>query len=255
MQKLTRKKMWFGFVLLLFLSGCSSTPPGVGQAVKAKYTAHNIWYKKSDVLAINIQTGAILPAGTEITELRITYVKHSRAIAFRTVETRKRFLIRINPRYQAKNLSPKELINRFITTKSFAELTEGLSQKEIDNIKSGTVFPGMSKRAVIISLGYPPKHKTPSTNSMSWRYWKTGRQSYLVNFDSSDRVAGGNSNVKSSERTVKYVKIFYLNNGTTYEGRIIEQVPSQQTITIKTVTGEIIVLKTTNIARIVEEER
>ena len=46
------------------------------------------------------------------------------------------------------------------------------SDGERELIHEGKVELGMSKEAVILSRGYPPKHRTMSLNSDTWRYWK-----------------------------------------------------------------------------------
>jgi hypothetical protein len=46
----------------------------------------------------------------------------------------------------------------------------------------------MRKSAVIVALGYPPKHKTPSLEANQWRYWSSRFGSFLVHFQD-DKVS------------------------------------------------------------------
>jgi hypothetical protein len=62
------------------------------------------------------------------------------------------------------------------------------TEDELKAIKTGEVKPGMTKAAVIVAIGYPPKHKTPSLESDHWRYWQNRFGTFLVNFDN-DKVA------------------------------------------------------------------
>ena len=57
------------------------------------------------------------------------------------------------------------------------------SESERRHILAGTVDVGMSKDAVILALGHPPKHKTPSLDANQWRYWQNRFNTFVVEFD------------------------------------------------------------------------
>lgn len=57
-----------------------------------------------------------------------------------------------------------------------------------ETIESGKVAVGMTKEQVIVSLGYPPAHATPSTEAPQWKYWHTTHGTYLVVWDDKGRV-------------------------------------------------------------------
>lgn len=57
-----------------------------------------------------------------------------------------------------------------------------------ETIESGKVAVGMTREQVIVSLGYPPAHATPSTESPQWKYWHTTHGTYLVVWDADGRV-------------------------------------------------------------------
>jgi len=40
----------------------------------------------------------------------------------------------------------------------------------------------MSKEAVILAIGYPPEHVTPTLESNTWKYWRTRFATQLVSF-------------------------------------------------------------------------
>ena len=65
---------------------------------------------------------------------------------------------------------PKHL-DRYFGTKCEPRV-EAFSEVDRKGIKSGTVQPGMTKKAVILAIGYPPEHATPSLDSDIWTYWK-----------------------------------------------------------------------------------
>lgn len=55
-------------------------------------------------------------------------------------------------------------------------------------VKLGKIMAGMTKEQVIVSLGYPPVHQTPSLDSPQWKYWLTRVGSFLVVWDEKGRV-------------------------------------------------------------------
>jgi hypothetical protein len=75
---------------------------------------------------------------------------------------------------QTNTLSIDELFNRYFSIQAiqagvgdYYETTEA----DRENIKKGIITLGMSKKAVLMSYGYPPTHKTPLLTSDIWYYW------------------------------------------------------------------------------------
>jgi hypothetical protein len=50
-------------------------------------------------------------------------------------------------------------------------------------ITNGNIIEGMSKDAVILARGYPPKHETPSLESSRWKYWTSTFGTRVVKFE------------------------------------------------------------------------
>lgn len=55
-------------------------------------------------------------------------------------------------------------------------------------IADGRLVLGMTKEQVIMSLGYPARHETPSLDSGQWKYWWTYRVSFSVLWDRHGRL-------------------------------------------------------------------
>ncbi len=55
-------------------------------------------------------------------------------------------------------------------------------------VRLGKITVGMTKEQVIVSLGYPPVHQTPSLDSPQWKYWLTRVGSFLVVWDEKGQV-------------------------------------------------------------------
>ena len=68
-----------------------------------------------------------------------------------------------------------------------AELA-ALTAAERDAVRAGAVRIGMSKAAVILAIGYPPRRDTRTTELPRWRYWSDSRSDFVVVFGDDDRV-------------------------------------------------------------------
>lgn len=67
----------------------------------------------------------------------------------------------------------------------------GLSEIDQKGISEGRPYKGMSKKGVMIALGYPCPVKTPSTDANVWYYWKNRFGNYAVNFENGLVVSSG----------------------------------------------------------------
>ena len=65
---------------------------------------------------------------------------------------------------------------------------KGLNALERKAIEHGEVEVGMSKAAVLLAIGYPPEHRTPSTRDNLWVYWRNRFNRFVLQFDG-DRVS------------------------------------------------------------------
>jgi len=141
-------------------------------AWETAYTRYNIWREPhSRVWAINYKRGEMLPAGTEVRDVRInTGGFNDQYISFNRVSDGKLFHV-----YFRSKFHPGKTIadyRRFMFSNyPFSVQTNGMSDREIDAISRGVLVTGMSKKAVTMAYGIPPQHKTPNLNSNRWRYW------------------------------------------------------------------------------------
>lgn len=150
------------------------------------YTAFNLWYQNPEkVFAINYKVGKILPAGTEVTDVKIQKGRRSH-IAFTVKSTKQKFKVFYTQKYHG-SVTIDKFRNRMFTRKTFAELTSDLTAEEIEAIKSGKARTGMSKKAVAICVGLPPEHKTPTLKSNSWLYWSSRMRKFAITFDENGR--------------------------------------------------------------------
>lgn len=166
-------KIWISGVLLL-VSGFATA----AAAAERLYTAYNVWYESPQKLySTNYSTGALLPAGSEVTGV----VRGSKKLEFVDAKTNVKFTVEFVAKHNP-GVTIEQFTDRFLTPKDFAQLTAGLSDDEIKAIKTGQVQVGMSKKAVLVARGYPPEIATPSIELDAWKYWYNRFKSYLVEF-------------------------------------------------------------------------
>jgi len=65
---------------------------------------------------------------------------------------------------------PEHLMRYFGTECPRAELA-GLAEIDRQGVTQGKALVGMSKPGVVLALGYPPRHVTPSLDADRWLYW------------------------------------------------------------------------------------
>jgi hypothetical protein len=60
--------------------------------------------------------------------------------------------------------------------------------KAQEAINDGRVERGMTREQVLMSLGYPPTHRTATTDLTVWTYWYNRWATYTVSFGADGRV-------------------------------------------------------------------
>ena len=193
------------FILLLAF-GCAETgsnvqkspPPASKTALVSEtklYTAYNIWRVRADLMrCINYKYGNdILPAGTMVKDVKVVkrdrdfHPKRRYYISFTTVDDKRVYKIDFTSNWHPGKTA-EDYKNLMITAKPFEELTEGMTDQEIQAIKHGTIVDGMSKSAVLVAYGYPPEHHTGSINSSTWIYWSNTLHTFQICFGDDDRT-------------------------------------------------------------------
>ena len=78
--------------------------------------------------------------------------------------------------------STSKHLDRFFGKTCDKKRIEGLRKADREGVLQGRVFPGMTKEAVILAMGYPPEHATPNLEANAWKYWKSRFDTILVHF-------------------------------------------------------------------------
>lgn len=122
----------------------------------------------------------VIPAGTEI-----NITKHGwRGFVFTYDGGNKK----VTFEFQKKRMgmSMEEYIEK-ITSPNPVKYTK-LSKKDKKGVADGRAYKGMTKKGVMIALGYPAAHRTPSLESNSWTYWTNRYRTVVVEFNAKGKV-------------------------------------------------------------------
>lgn len=176
--------------LLMFLCLAVFLLPQAGFAAEGRvYTKYNIHAQSKDGYNLKASyanftaPGAghvIIPAGTEINVTKhgwrgfvFTYDGGNKKVTF---EFQKKRMGMSMDEYIAKITSPEPVkYNK-------------LSKKDKKGIADGKAYKGMTKKGVMIALGYPAAHRTPSPDSNSWTYWTNRYRTLVVEFNDKGKV-------------------------------------------------------------------
>ncbi len=91
--------------------------------------------------------------------------------------------------YGREQESFQKYIDKVLVTDDPKGRVASFSRAVQDAIREGRVERNMTKEQVILSLGYPPTHRTASTTANEWTYWYNRWVTYKVEFDDTGRVS------------------------------------------------------------------
>lgn len=144
------------------------------------YTQVTMQYEKGRHLTTNYRKGTLIPVNTQVRLEEITDDD---------------IMMQIMPDLTKLRVENVEKHTGDTTARAFAKLfnknrvdLSGFSKLEQEGIQVGRVVNGMSKRAVITAIGYPPITQTPTLQGNRWTYWSSRFNRFVVEF-LNDRVA------------------------------------------------------------------
>jgi len=145
------------------------------------YTCCNLHYDGEEISDANYWTGKTLPAGTAV---RIENVTKD-SVTFKAGDER----LTLKQEYGGK----QEPFSQYVEKTLIADdprmrigAYPPAVRRAIDHAK---VERGMTRDQVILSLGYPPPHRTPSLKEREWTYWYNRWVTYKVVFGDTGKVS------------------------------------------------------------------
>lgn len=183
MQTLLKSALAVG-ALTVALAGCyQPVPPAVlGQwQGRTLYTCCNIHYEGVNTSDANYFVGSTLSFGSPIVVDSMT----SNSATSRSGATQ----VTLAHSYGRDQEDAQQYFTKiFVETDPHAVFATYPKQVQ-DAITDGRVERGMTKPQVIMSLGYPPTHRTASTDLNTWTYWYNRWVTYQVQFGEDGKVS------------------------------------------------------------------
>jgi len=173
-----------GAVILSGLLGCPATvPPEVLQKYQSKtlYTCCNIHHEKNDINDANYYVGTLLPLGTPAQVQGLG----NRSATFSAGGT----TLTLTQSYGTAQESFEVYLDKILVSEDPKAKVATYPQAVQDAIRDARVEKGMTRDQVILSLGYPPTHKTASLNDRLWTYWYNRYVTFQVAFDEAGKVS------------------------------------------------------------------
>jgi len=156
----------------MMFSGCgvAKVSPATHNAFKSHqkmYTQRNMFisigrFGQPHIETTNYGVGQKIPVNSLITYKDM----NSKEVSF--MYQGKPVTLSNNKKYTKLNIA--DMLDRYFSKEAIN--LDAFSPYEKDAIKLGLIKKGMSKDAVLVSRGYPPAHKTASTELDTWKYWK-----------------------------------------------------------------------------------
>ena len=192
-----RKLVWIA-LLGIAVASCQRMRPA--QPIPAEwqgttvYTCCNIHYEHPEVTDANYLVGALLPFGTPAQVQKMT----SNSVTFRTGATD----MTVIQSYGTAQESAQQYFNKILVPNDPHAVFDTYPTDVQTAIQNGRVEVGMTKPQAIMSLGYPPTHRTASTDLNTWTYWYNRWVTYQVMFGDNGKVVNLVGNAPTSNQPI-----------------------------------------------------
>lgn len=178
----------FSLVLALFASGCASTgggtvPESVQNMIGGEYfTRHGLRQENNRWRSTNYGRGTLVPINTKVRVDDVT----SSTISLTIVASGEPLKLSNIAKYTGGGIDV--LAERTLSTEP-TDFSDLQFQKDI---KFGRLRKGMTKEEAILARGYPPVHRTSSTEDDQWVYQQNRFAVQTVIFADGKLIEGRN---------------------------------------------------------------
>jgi outer membrane protein assembly factor BamE (lipoprotein component of BamABCDE complex) len=148
---------------------------------RSLYTCCNLHYEKEDINDANYWIGKLLPAGTPV---RVDKVAGD-AVTFSAADVQ----LKLTHEYGTKEESLDQYLAKVLVANDPKPRIAAYQAAVRHAIESAQVERGMTREQVLLSLGYPATHRTPSLQGNVWTYWYNRWVTYQVAFDDAGKVS------------------------------------------------------------------
>jgi hypothetical protein len=175
--------------VLLLVVACKSQPPPphafdalIGQSGVLTLVTLHPDEPRSRLFSVNYQQAGLIPVCTPVTLLE----RNPKRLLFRNDSTGKTYEY-VHHEIIGESL-PDHLTRVFGSPCPRKEI-DALPKLDRQGILEGRALVGMTRRGVVLAMGYPPPHATPSLESTRWIYWTNRMNKLAVMFDEKGRVS------------------------------------------------------------------
>jgi hypothetical protein len=162
-------------VRIALIAACLAASAASAQGLPEGYTCCNFHFEKDWISDANWRILPMMPAGSKI---KVLDYGSSRA----NVEIDGRPM-RIGQDYGRQQERIEQFIQKLVVKNDPKAKIARYPEKIRAAVREGRVIPGMTREQVIISVGYPPTHRTPSLDSSVWNLWASRYSRYEVHFN------------------------------------------------------------------------
>jgi outer membrane protein assembly factor BamE (lipoprotein component of BamABCDE complex) len=159
-----------------------AAPPPPPEAHDYRYALANVYVLEGKVSWVNYLKGTVIPVGTKI---EVTDVDDDE-IEFKNADSGEEYTFENEK--DTSGMATGKLFDRLFSKQQGDVKLASLDQKEQKKVRGVEVQQGMTKSAVLMAIGPPPPHQTPSLDSSTWTYWKSRTAKMKVTFDDDDKV-------------------------------------------------------------------
>ncbi len=163
---------------------------GLFQSAFAKertvYLKYNLKYdaNRNKASCVNYQNGLMVPFGT-----KVKILSYSRRVI--NLEIPDGTVIKMAYSRKYTGMKVDKWIDKVTSVKDPTPQLKSFSKIDREGIEEGKALIGMTKKAVVIALGYPPVHRTRTLKSNRWVYWANRVVTFGVRFSHDKVVAVG----------------------------------------------------------------
>jgi hypothetical protein len=150
------------------------------QELPSGYTCCNLHYDKEKISDVNWTHAPMIPAGAPIRVL--SFGANEAAVEI----DGKPYTI-VND-YGKRQQSIEAYVSKVVVKTSPKAKIAGWPAPVRNAIQNGTVVNGMTREQVIVSVGYPPVHKTASLDAPMWQHWQSRAGRFEVYFGADGKV-------------------------------------------------------------------
>lgn len=164
--------------LVPFVGGCARSVPYRLEGQPGVYTLTNLHPDEvhARLYSVDYQQEGLIPVCTPVLIERVT----SKEAVFVRQDTGKRYQYLF---HSTMKLPIAQHLDRYFGTQCPKQLLSTLQGVDAQGVREGQVMKGMSKGAVVLAIGYPPPHATPTLDANVWKYWKNRWDTFDVYFE------------------------------------------------------------------------